>query len=99
MARRHAEAIGAMLAAGAIPALVSLLRGESDRSKRNAAAALKSLAKRDEGAARAMVASGGVPALVALLQAGSSAVRLRSTAVLRSLVRHVPEVRLGLGLG
>ena len=93
MARRHAEAIGAMLAAGAIPALVALLEGESDRSKRNGAAALKSLAKRDEAAARAMVASGGVPALVALLHAGSSAVRLRSTAVLRSLVRHVPEAR------
>jgi hypothetical protein len=82
-----------MLAAGAIPALVALLEGESDRSKRNGAAALKSLAKRDEAAARAMVASGGVPALVALLHAGSSAVRLRSTAVLRSLVRHVPEAR------
>ena len=63
------------------------------RSKRNGAAALKSLDKRDEAAARAMVASGGVVIIARAAASGSSAVRLRSKAVLRSLVRHVPEAR------
>ena len=49
-------------------ALVSLLRSASDRSRRNGAAALKSLAKRDPNAAKAMVSAGAVPALVDLLQ-------------------------------
>ena len=57
------------LAPSLLPAaLVSLLRSASDRSRRNGAAALKSLAKRDPNAAKAMVSAGAVPALVDLLQ-------------------------------
>ena len=56
-------------------ALVSLLRSASDRSRRNGAAALKSLAKRDPNAAKAMVSAGAVPALVDLLQVRRDAAR------------------------
>ena len=84
----------AIIAAGAVPPLVALLRSELPAVQRPAAGALWNLAVGSQHSKEAIIAAGAVPPLVALLRSDQSVVRREAAGALQNLAANFQEARV-----